>query len=976
MTAHKGILIFLFLLVVTSTSLWGQAKSVWVDSIMSEMTMEEKIGQLFMIRAFSKDDPKRIAFVKRQIKDYHVGGVCFFQGDPVRQTNLAKEYQNLAKYPLIVSMDAEWGLGMRFPKTTLSYPKQMTIGAINDHQLIYRMGKEMGRQLQLAGVNMNFAPVLDVNNNPQNPVINYRSFGEDRFSVASKGYAYMKGLQDADVMACLKHFPGHGDTGTDSHFDLPVITHDRDRLDSVELFPFTMLMERGAPAVMVAHLQVPVLDDRKNRPTSLSKNVVTDLLRDEIGFKGLAITDGMEMEAVTKYYAPGLADVEAILAGNDIVCVPEDIDAAIKAVSDAVTDGTISVSRLDQSVKRILEAKYDMNLHQIRTIASPSRVMQAANSAESKIIKSKIFEKAITLVSNKDEIFPINDLKKYNYGSISLGSNTLNQFQQKLLYYVDIDHTFLEKGSSELDVKMKVNQLSKKDLVFITLEDMSKYASKNYGVDPTHVDLINQLAEKTKVVLVVFGTPYSLQYFENLDNIIVAYEDDPMAMDAAAQAVMGAIEITGKLPVSASSVHPVGTGSKVPSLNRLGFALPEAVGLRSDTLRKIDSLVDDLIKQKAAPGCQVLVAKDNKIVYHKAYGHHTYQKNLPVGLWDVYDLASVTKVLASTVSAMHLEDQGKFDARAPIRQYIPEEDTTNKANLVYEDLLAHHAGLAAWIPFYRYTVEGERKKKPSPEYYRPMETDSFNVMVTPGLYLREDYPDTIWRKIFSSKLRETNNYRYSDLAFYIMNRTIKNITGYEVDGYADINFYQPLGLRKTMFSPYRIVNQDDIVPSELDQYWRNQVVDGTVHDMGAAMLGGVSGHAGLFSNAYEVGVLMQMVLNGGNYGGRQYIKPETIEYYTQRHWRSSRRGIGWDMKELNPDKKLNMSEKASRKTFGHLGFTGTATFADPDHDLVFVFLSNRTYPSMNNNKLGKEDYRPRIQSVIYDALMLPDEMME
>jgi len=442
-----------------------------------------------------------------------------------------------------------------------------------------------------------------------------------------------------------------------------------------------------------------------------------------------------------------------------------------------------------------------------------------------------------------------------------------------------------------------------------------------------------------------------------------------LAQEAAAQALFGANDITGKLPVSASEKFRVNDGINLPSLNRLGFAIPEAVGLNSDTLNLIKDIARELIEAEAAPGCQVLVAKDNKIVFHEAFGYHTYDKKIAVRPNDIYDVASVTKVLASTISIMHLQDQGAFDLTDPIAKFVPQEDTTNKASLIYEDMLAHVSGLAGWIPFYSNTLDKEKKTVPSTEYYRRAAEPGFDIMVTPNLFLRTDYRDSIWRRVFSSSLRDNNNYRYSDLAFYILNKTIENISGYQVDGYAEMNFYNPMGLRRTLFNPYRVFSKEMIPPSEHDEYWRNEIIQGTVHDMGAAMLGGVSGHAGLFSNSHEVAILMQMLLNDGYYGGRQYLNPNSIRYYTQRHWRSSRRGIGFDMKELDPDRNLNMSEKASRHTFGHTGFTGIATYADPDHDLIYVFLSNRTFPTMNNNKLGKEDYRPKIQTLIYDALM-------
>ena len=965
----KRVLYLFGLLLITFHLVGQEAKDSTIDDLIQSLSVEEKIGQVFMIRAFSKDDNSHINDVKDQIKKYHIGGICFFQGTPSKQAKLVNEYQELSSLPLMISIDGEWGMGMRFPEDAISFPRQLTIGAINDHQLIYLMGKEIARQCKKTGVYVNFAPVVDVNNNSDNPVINTRSFGEDRYNVAAKSYAYMKGLQDEGVMACAKHFPGHGDTAVDSHYDLPIINHTRRRLDSIELFPFEMLIRQGVQGVMVAHLQVPALDDRQNRPTTVSNNVVEKLLQDEMNFDGLIFTDAMEMKGVTKHFPPGEAEVEAFLAGNDVILLPANIEKAISAFKRALDKGTIDQERLDKSVRKILEAKYDLGLLDNLEEAEEENIEFSLNSIQAHKLKSRIYEKALTLVANEEQILPIEDLSQTQFGSVSLGASSITPFQKRMHSYVNVSHFQLPKDASDEQYKRTLERLSKKETVFVSTHKMSQYSKRNFGIDERQINFIHDLSERTNVLLIIFGSPYSLRYFENVKNIMVAYEEDKMAQEAAAQAIFGAIDITGKLPVSASDLFEVNSGINLPSLNRIGYALPEAVGLNSDSLGKIDELVSELIDDEAAPGCQVLVAKNNKIVYHKAFGYHTYDKKTKVQLNDLYDVASITKVLASTISIMHLQDQGYFDLKNPVVRYVPQEDTTNKASLLYEDMLAHVSGLAGWIPFYANTLDQELDNKPSMRYYRPSPEPGFDIMVTPNMYLRSDYRDTIWRKVFSSSLRENNNYRYSDLAFYILNKTIENISGYQVDAYAEINFYRPMGLRRTMFNPYRIFDRSLIAPSEHDEYWRNEVVQGTVHDMGAAMLGGVSGHAGLFSTSQELAILMQMLLNGGYYGGRQFLKPSTIRYYTQRHWRSSRRGIGFDMKELDEERTLNMSEKASRHTFGHLGFTGTAAFADPDHDIIYVFLSNRTFPTMKNNKLGKEDYRPRIQSVIYDALM-------
>ena len=944
----------------------------WTKEVLSQMTIEEKVGQLFMIRAFSKDDPEHIKYVKSQIENYHVGGICFFQGDPLRQTQLVTEYQQLSKQPLLIAIDGEWGLGMRFPDQAISFPRQITIGAIRDNQLVYRMGREIGRQCKLLGINVNFAPDVDINNNPDNPVINMRSFGEDRDNVTAKAYSYMRGMQDVDVMSCLKHFPGHGDTDVDSHKDLPIIPHTRARLDSIELYPFKQLVTQGATSVMVAHLNVPALDARENRPTTLSGPTIVDVLRNELGFDGIVYTDAMEMKGVTKHFEPGMADLEAFLAGNDVILLPEDIGQGYKRVLDAVNNGTISIERLDKSVYRILRTKEILDLPGKSSWTNATNIYQEINSDEAVNIKAEIYEQALTLANNSADVLPIRDLKKHGYASIALGDNQPNVFQERLESYVDIDHHSISKDGTSTEYQNALEKLSGYDRVIVSSHDMSWYSRNNYGLNDEQIKFINDLSGRTEVIFVMFGTPYALKWFENVPTVLVAYEDNELTHEAAAQAMFGVTVISGRLPVTASEKYPVGQGYNIPSLQRIGYSTPERVGMESDTLSKIAALVDEMIKEKAAPGCQVLVAKNNRVVYHKSFGHHTYSKQRPVQNNDVYDLASVTKVMATTLSLMHLDDKDLFDVDAPIKKYIPEQEKSNKADIKYADILAHRGGLISWIPFYKNTLTDVGAKRPSDEYYGKEKTEPFPHFVTPGLYLRADYQDSIYHQIFESDLRETRDYRYSDLAFYISNRTVENLTSHQVDIYAKENFYDRLGLRTTTFNPLEKFDKNRIPPTEQDNYFRMTKIHGTVHDMGAAMLGGVSGHAGLFSNSRDLAILMQMLLNKGYYGGYNFLKPTTVEQYTRRHWASSRRGLGFDLKELNPDKTENMSEYASRNSFGHLGFTGTAAFADPDNDIIYIFLSNRTYPSMRNNKLGKNNYRPKIQSLIYKSL-IPEE---
>ncbi len=942
-------------------------KDIWVNETYANMSEDERIGQLFMIRAHSDKTKEHILSVKSQIKKYHVGSLCFFQGTPEKQIKLTNEYQLLSKTPLMIAMDAEWGLGMRL-KNSFSFPRQLTLGAIQDNQLIENMGEEIGKHLRAVGSHINFAPVADVNNNPANPVINNRSFGEDKYNVSAKSIAYMKGLQKANVLACAKHFPGHGDTDADSHYDLPIINHSRNRLDDLELYPFKELSDNGIGSMMIAHLHVPAFDARAKRPSTLSSKTIKGVLQQYIGFNGIIFTDALEMQGVAKNFKPGVMEVEALLAGNDVLVLPIDIDIAFNTVKKALQDGVLSWTDIEVSVKKILSAKYDLGLQIKPSHISSKDIDKKVNNQEATVIKSKLIEKALTLVRNDEEVIPVRNLHK-KYASLSIGVKSKSVFQDYLSRYTSVKDFQIEKDATKAKVNGIINELSKYDHIFISLHDMSKYASKDFGLSQDQLDIIYQLNTQNKVSITVFGSPYALKYFSTIPTILLAYEEGTLFQQIAAEAIFGAHAIMGKLPVTAHEIYPANLGLQTPNLLRLAYSIPEYVGMSSDSLLAIDSIVKVMLKEKAAPGCQILVAKDGKIVFNKAYGHHTTKKKRKVELDDIYDIASVTKVMASTLSLMKLQDEGKFHPSNKIKDYLNMHDTINKRELVMEDVLAHHAQLAAWVPFYISTMSTGKRPKVLDKYYSKTPDNSFGLKVTDNLFLRNDYRDSIYHRIMSTQLKPTRRYKYSDLAFYISHLIINKLSDEWLEDYVQQIFYRPLGLSRTLFKPKDVYDLKEIVPTEEDSYFRNQTIHGHVHDMGAAMLGGVSGHAGLFSTASELAILGQMLLNGGYYGGQQYLSPQVIKQYTSRHKDSTRRGLGFDMKELNPDKKMNMSEKATESTFGHLGFTGTAVWMDPENNMIFVILANRTYPSMHNNKFGKNNYRPKIHTVLYNALM-------
>ncbi|MDX1665620.1 MAG: glycoside hydrolase family 3 N-terminal domain-containing protein [Saprospiraceae bacterium] len=944
------------------------AEQRWVDSVFDAMSQEQRLGQLFMLRAHSNLGQEHVAKITDMVKNHQVGGLCFFQGSPEGHVELINKYQALSRTPLLIAIDAEWGLGMRLKEAAVSFPEQLTLGALRDNRLIYEMGEEIARQLKRMGVHVNFAPVVDVNNNPANPVINYRSFGEDRYKVAVKGYMYMKGLQEEGIMACAKHFPGHGDTDVDSHLDLPVVDHPRSRLDSLEMYPFRVLSDQGVGGVMVAHLHVPVLDDRPNRSTTLSRAVVDTLLKRELGFKGLVFTDALDMKGVTKYFEEGQLEAEALLAGNDMLVLPGDLTESIAAIRSYVEGGRLSWAEIDQRVRKILRAKYRLGLSSFKPLSTEG-LRGDINTRRSEVIIQRIIREALTLVRNDGKLLPIAELPDIDMSSLSIGAEVTTPFQHRLSSYADMEHY---QAGSELSPALQaslIDRLKDKDLVIVGMHGMRPHASQDFGISDSARRFLDKLDAETQVVLVIFGNPYSLRFFDEMETVVVAYEDGAEFQDQAAQAIFGAFAFRGRLPVTASPLSTVNTGISTKPLRRLGYVLPEAVGMNSDTLKRIADIAERVIESKGTPGCVVLVAKDGQIVYHRSFGYHTYRKQRPVSPEDIFDLASITKVTATTAGIMRLYEGGKLSLEDPMGKYLPDLWDTDKAPLEIGDVMAHQSGLKSWMPFYKPTVSKSRRNpRPLNEFYRYRSGGPFTVPVTDRLFMRSDLADSIWQQIVHSELRPRKSYHYSDLGFYLLKRLLEGIADKPLDEFVAEELYRPLGLRTMTFNPKKKFSLADIVPTEEDRYFRRQRIHGYVHDSGAAMLGGVSGHAGLFSNARDLAIFMQMLLQNGYYGGRAHFNPATVRHFTRRYKNSSRRAAGFDMLETDPLREPNLSALASPRAFGHKGFTGTCAWADPEYGLVYVFLSNRTYPRMTNKTLIDLEVRNEIQTVIYNSL--------
>jgi beta-glucosidase-like glycosyl hydrolase/CubicO group peptidase (beta-lactamase class C family) len=930
----------------------------WTDSVFRSLSDEEKIAQLMVIRAHSNLGADHIAKVTDDITKYNVGGLCFFQGGPVRQANLTNFYQSIAKTPLMVTIDAEWGLGMRLD-SVIKYPYQLTLGALDDERLVYRMGLAVGEQCKRLGVHVNYAPVVDINNNPNNPVIGYRSFGEDRDKVSSLGVAYMKGMQDAGIMACAKHFPGHGDVDVDSHLDLPVINKTRPQLDSMELTPFRALFRAGVGSVMIAHLYIPTIDNTANRATSISKNNVTNLLKNDMGYQGLTFTDALEMKGVTKYFPGGTIAVEALIAGNDMLCLPESVPQTIEAVKQAIAEKRLSWDELNPRVRKVLEAKYKLGLNR----ATPVAVENLLSDLNSKtdLIKKEVAEKTITVL--KDGLTPLSFSQRIAY--IGIGNGRLNAFGQRLQDDLKVETFLFAYNDNETSAAtiMKKIQEGRFDKIVISISDYALRPANNYNITPAAIKFLKDLqALKPDVYTYVFGNVLALQNFCDAKFLVACYQDESITHHAAADLAEGKIFSMGKLPVSVCQ-YKFGEGIVH------GGIKPSRASVSEEKLGEIDSIINDAISKKAFPGAVVLAAHKGNIIYHKAFGHYEYDNSPAMTPESIFDLASVTKISATTVSVMKLYEQGKLRLNAKLEEYLPWVRGTDKAGLVIQDILLHQAGLVPFIPFYRETIDSS-SGMPHREIYSDKQKEGYRLRVAENLYIRDDWQDTMFSRILNSPLGRRDRYVYSDNDFIFLGKIVEQLSGLTLDQFVEKTFYRPMGMQSTGYLPRKKFPLEKIVPTEEEKHFRRQLTWGDVHDEGASMFGGVAGHAGLFSNSYDLALLYQMLLNGGTFNGQRYLKPETIKLFTAYQSDVSRRGFGFDKPEK--DNRLRKepypSELASPETFGHTGFTGTCVWVDPKYDLIYIFLSNRVYPSRDNPRLSALGVRGKVQDAIYRAI--------
>ncbi len=949
-------LIFTFILNAHSQS----AKSQWIDSVFNTFGLEEKIGQLFMASVYA-DKENRVIEIENEIKNNHIGGVVFMKGGgPIQHVKLTNHLQNISATPLFVAQDAQSGLGP-IMDSTLNFPSTLALGAIQNDSLIYAAGEEIGKELKALGIHVNFAPVigLDVSfNNRSN------SFGSNRFRVAAKSLAFMRGLQTQGILACAKNFSLSGLTITDVQQGLPIV---KTYADSISSYPIQKLLNQGLNYVMPTSAEFPIFYQQKHfiKKTRLRAGAITsifagDWLKKQMNFKGLVLIDIQGMEGSTKYRA-GEAEMLAFLAGNDMLVFSNNIAPAIRRIKKLLKKQNQYLSQLDNSVKKILAAKYDAGLYRKTTVKTDGLIVKL-NTAEGQLLNRKLHEDAITVIQNSKNLLPIVTLENNHFAYVNTNNESVNsEFYRYLKKYVAADQ-FPVDDKTNIDALAKL--LHEKEVILVGL-----FPKTSDDVMQKLMPLLKELTASHQVIICDFGYLNSIKDADDFTAFISAYSNSTDMLRLVPQVIFGGIGASGQLSFSASPTIKEGLWFKTQSLNRFQYSLPEDAHMDSETLKSIDTIANEAIKMGATPGCHVFVAHEGKVVFEKSYGYLTYENKIPVTDETIYDLASVTKVSATLQAVMFLYEKGMIDINKKASAYLPKLKGSNKSDYTLKDILTHQAGLWPFLPFWAQTKKDD---KFMPEYYSDKKSEEYPYLVAENLYASVGIKDSLWNWIIKSKVREKAartpfDYRYSDMGFYILQHLSEKILNQPLDDFLQQNLYEPLGATTTGYLPLDRFPPTQIAPTENDKSFRNSLLVGTVHDQGAAMQGGVAGHAGLFSNASDLAKLGQMLLQEGSYGGYQYYKPETVRTFTQQQFETSRRGLGWD-RPIPSDPHGPTSLHASPKTFGHTGFTGTCIWVDPEYNLVYVFLSNRVHPDMTNNKLINANIRPRIQDVLYKSI--------
>lgn len=913
-----------------------------VDSLLNSMSLREKIGQLFVVPVtgtFKNEQDPDFQRLKSLVKHQQVGGLIFMRGTIYDQAVLTNRLQSISKLPLWITQDMEFGAAMRVQGTTRFTPA-MGITATQKLSNSYFKGKITAREARALGVNQIFAPVLDVNNNPDNPVINVRSFSADPEIVAKFGQFFIDGVQSEGLLATAKHFPGHGDTDTDSHLALPVINHDYSRIDSLELVPFRVTINNGLASVMSAHIAFPEISLQPDIPGTLDKNILESVLIDSLGFRGMIVTDALDMKGITEKFSPGDAVVRALLAGADMMLMSTDPATAIYEIEQAVKTGAITEARIDSSVKKILSLKKSHGLFE-NSFVDIEALSYSINTPLYQAISGRIARESVTLLKNRDAILPVREIDFPSVTVIAVADESAESEGQTLIRQLRKYHSksslfLLDDRTGSVEITEMIDHAAQSDLIIIG-SFIRVRSGQPVQLEQEQLAVLRQLMRLDKPsILIAFGNPYIVRDLPDANAQIMAWSASNEQISQTVPALFGASEISGRLPIRIDDEHELGSGLSIPR-SALRPDQPEAAGMSSDSLLKLDLIMQQAIQDSVFPGGVVAAVRNGVLAWNRGYGYHDYTKTKPVSETDVYDLASLTKVLATTISVMKLYDEAKIGLDDKVSGYIEEFDTPEKKDITIRNLLLHNSGLPAF-KVYVDKIQ-ERDKLIQAIKNEPLEYE-------PG-----------------------TKYLYSDLGFILLAEIVEIVSGSRIDRYARNHFYIPMGLAVTHFNPERAGSwmAGRIPPTEIDTVFGRGKVQARVHDERAYFMDGAAGHAGLFSSSGDIAKLAQMLLNNGIYAGRRYLSSEVVKEFTSRQSPFNVRGFGFDRKSGDES---TAGTGTSMNTYGHLGFTGTSLWIDPEQKLAIILLTNRTYPYRSYGK-NISDIRREVANAITNSITHP-----
>ena len=932
------------LLPSTFTTRVSQAQ--WVAQILDTLTLDQKIGQLFWMPYSDTGDLQDMEYL---VRTYHLGGIIFQNFPTTQLATTTHRLQQQASVPLL--------FGAAFssaPATSVAGLEPLlqpaTLGAIRDRKYLYAAGGQVARQFRTWGIHLNFSPTVAVGFGANEQPL-ATNFHENPMTSLTWGATYMQGMIDYGLVPSFRRLSAE----TASLSTQAGLAERQKSQTSHDL--------RGTLVAQIGSIQQEL--SLNNVDLSLPSLTYQPSLAEFLLLDGLVFSEPLENKQ-------GKWVVEALRVGNDVLQAPQDLPAALRTIKKALEAGELSQEAIDQKVAKLLHLKYQVGLdHPPSDSVIHSRKSDLDHAL---LLKQQLYEEAVTVVRNQKRLLPVITLDTLTFATLLVTDHPerTQAFQESLDHYARFAHYTIPKKSERFDYEQVYERLKRYNHVIVSIHDTNP--DQRRVLPKKTLAFLKFLHEETNVTLVVFGGPEQLHDFERFSTLVCGYEDDSLAQWVVPQILFGAREAKGTLPLRVSNDLPAGTGKPTEALGRLAYTLPEAVGLNADTLQLIDTLANWAIREKATPGCQVLVARKGAVVFYKSYGYQTYDSLLPVNNQTIYDIASVTKVAATTQAMMFLQERGAIKLDNKLSGYLPELYDTDKRNITIREALMHRAGLRSYVPFWQMTRD---KYGLHSELYRfSVETD-FTTQIASGLYATPSLRDSLWHWTIQSKMikkrgkgvswKPDYGYRYSDLGFYMLHRLIEQVTQQPMDEFMEQNFYAPLGLQTLTYQPLCKFSQLRIAPTEEDKLFRNTLLQGTVHDEGAALCGGVAGHAGLFSNAHDLAVLAQMNLQDGYYGGTRYLQPGTVARFSTRQFNDSRRGLGWDKPEYLHDGGPAAPE-ASYSSYGHLGFTGTSVWVDPKYELVYVFLSNRVHPDARNTKLLTEGIRTKIQSVVYRAM--------